>query len=52
MPRIARHVGPVTLAEQLVAWAMYRRGESVDTITNRINRRKPDTRALLFGPQT
>lgn len=41
----------ITLAEQLVAWVMYRRGDSVDLIANGIQRPKPATRALLFGPQ-
>ena len=40
---------PVTLAEQLVAWTLYRETPSVCHVAQRLRRYARQTRAILFG---
>lgn len=47
--RSFRNGHPVLLVEQLVAWTMYRRGEWVIDIGNRLGRTPAQARRILHG---
>lgn len=40
---------PLLVAEMLIAWAMWRDGESVNEIGRHIGRTRTATRSMLFG---
>jgi hypothetical protein len=48
-PHHARHAAPVTLAEQMLGWVMWRAGDSVEHIAMRLRRRPMAVRLMLFG---
>lgn len=48
-PNYRRRGAPLLLAEQLLAWSLYHRGEPVNQIAQRISRTVVEARAILAG---